>query len=101
MQNFSDVFPRRLPLGKVVITQAASRAIQHIKPEAISLLVRHHLADWGDVSERDALQNEIALLLGLRISSRYRLSSGQILWIISEANRSITKISLASEESRC
>jgi hypothetical protein len=54
--------------------------------------------DWGDIPEQDVLQNELAVLLGMRVWSSYRLSTGKSIWIITVANRSITTITLADSD---
>jgi hypothetical protein len=60
----------------------------------ILLLARHIHGDWGDLNGRDCLQNELAVLLDLRILSRYVLPTGSIIWIVTEADRSATTIFL-------
>lgn len=85
----------RLSLGKVLITRSAEAAIEAAHAEGVSLLHRHLHGDWGDVTQKDWLQNELALLLDLRVWSSYRLSTGKTIWFITEANRSITHILLA------
>lgn len=93
--------PRRLSLGKILITKAAETAIAAAKAEDVPLLHRHWHGDWGDIPEQDWLQNEVALLLKFRVWSSYRLSTGKAIWIITEANRSVTKILLACESQSC
>ena len=52
--------------------------------------------DWGDVGEEDRESNEEALLMQLRILSSYNFSKDKI-WIITEADRSVTTILLPSD----
>ena len=52
--------------------------------------------DWGDVCEEDRESNEEALLMQLRILSSYNFSKDKI-WIITEADRSVTTILLPSD----
>ncbi len=85
----------RLQLGKVVITKAATAALERTATEGVLLLARHLHGDWGDVPEQDALQNELALLLGLRVLSRYAFADGVEIWIVTEADRNTTTIMLA------
>ena len=84
----------RVQTQKVVITDSASAALEKAGVEGVFLLARHLRGDWGDVTDRDALQNELALLLGLRVLSRYALGDGAVIWIITEADRTITTIML-------
>lgn len=58
---------------------------------------RHARGDWGDVCDHDHALNEAALQDGSRLMSVYTLTSGNKLWIITEADRSATTI-LTPEE---
>ena len=84
----------RIQTRKVAITDAASTALAKSGDEGVFLLSRHLHGDWGDVTEQDSLQNELALLLDLRVLSRYVLKDGTVVWIITEADRAITTILL-------
>ncbi|TSD54681.1 hypothetical protein FFI97_025230 [Variovorax sp. KBS0712] len=85
----------RLQLGKVVITDAALAALERVGTEGVLLLARHLHGNWGDVTEQDALQNELALLLGLRVLSRYVIADNVVIWIMTEPGRASTTIMLA------
>ncbi|BEP57130.1 MULTISPECIES: hypothetical protein [unclassified Variovorax] len=85
----------RLHLGKVFITDAASAALDRTETEGVLLLARHLHGNWGDVPEQDALQNELALLLGLRVLSRYVIADNVVIWVVTEADRETTTIMLA------
>lgn len=80
-------------LGQVVSTRNALQFAETEKIDLVALLLRHH---WGDVCEEDRESNEEALLLPLRIMSSYRFAEGSI-WIINEADRSVTTILLPSD----
>ncbi|WP_417276521.1 hypothetical protein [Castellaniella sp.] len=82
----------RLTLGKVRITTAAIAALKATGTEGVLLLSRHLRGDWGDITDQDALQNEIALLLGMRVLSRYLLAEGTEVWLLTEADRAVTTI---------
>jgi hypothetical protein len=60
------------------------------------LLARHATGDWGELCAFDRRQNEIALRDGYRILSSYEISAGRV-WIITEADRSVTTILLPEE----
>jgi hypothetical protein len=62
-----------------------------------SVLARHANGDWGELDEHDRRANEYALKHGLRVLSAYTLSSGEKIWIITEADRSTTTILLPEE----
>jgi hypothetical protein len=83
-------------LGQVVSTQNALRFAEAEHIDLLALLIRHHCGDWGDVCEEDRESNEEALLMQLRIMSSYNFSHDKI-WIITEADRSVTTILLPSD----
>lgn len=62
----------------------------------IPFLRRHFAGDWGEVPESDAKLNDEALLNGERILSAYTLD-GQKVWIITEADRSVTTVMFPSD----
>jgi hypothetical protein len=62
------------------------------------LLQRHVNGDWGDLSEDDRRENELSVREGFRILSAYILPRTRVkLWIITEADRSVTTFLLPSE----
>jgi hypothetical protein len=62
------------------------------------LLRRHQSADWGDVDEHDSEVNFRAVEHGMRILSVYRVGdSREVIWVITEADRSVTTILLPEE----
>ncbi|MCT8088801.1 hypothetical protein H0920_02890 [Acinetobacter sp. C_4_1] len=83
-------------LGQVVSTPNALRFAEAEYIDLLALLVRHQGGDWGDVSEEDRESNEEALLMPLRIMSSYKFSNDKI-WIITEADRSVTTILLPND----
>jgi hypothetical protein len=66
------------------------------KRHPFDYLARHATGDWGELCAFDRHQNEIALRDGLRVFSSYEISAGRV-WIITEADRSITTILLPEE----
>jgi hypothetical protein len=87
-----------LPLGRVVATPGALKLLTEARVHPFDLLARHATGDWGDLCTFDRRQNEIALRDGLRVLSSYEIPAGRV-WIITEADRSITTILLPEEES--
>jgi hypothetical protein len=84
----------RFLAGRPHVTPAAVAALQSAKVPDILLLARHLHGDWGDVSRSDALLNELAILLDLRVQSQYTLSTGAVIEIATRDDRSSTLISL-------
>jgi hypothetical protein len=82
---------QRVPLGQVVIT---ARAKDILHPEDIA---RHARGDWGEVCDEDRQENELSLAQGFRLLSVYRDRSDVKIWIITEADRSVTTILLPED----
>lgn len=82
------------PLGAVVATVGAAEAIEQasLQPNLLiaELLQRHQMGDWGEVPPEDAQENLFSVRRGFRILSAYTLSTGVKLWLITEADRSVT-----------
>ena len=87
----------RFELGRLSITPSAQAALDATSVHGVALLARHVHGDWGDFGEEDRLQNELAVLLELRLLSSYRLPNGKKVWIITEADRSATTILLPGD----
>jgi len=87
----------RFALGQTFITPGAQEALEIAGQTPIQFLRRHMSADWGEVSEDDAQENELSLRDGFRVLSAYRTVKSQKIWIITEADRSATTILLPSE----
>ena len=85
-----------LSLGRVVATPGALKLLTEAREHPFDLLARHATGDWGDLCAFDRRQNEIALRDGYRILSSYNAPAGRI-WIITEADRSVTTILLPEE----
>lgn len=82
----------RFDVGDVVATPGAMRALVR------ELLVRHQAGDWGTLDDEDKQQNEISIVLGMRILSAYILpNTSEKIWVITEADRSITTLLLPAE----
>jgi hypothetical protein len=63
----------------------------------MAYLVRHIAGDWGEVDEQDRRENELSLVHGFRLLSAYTLKNGTKIWIITEADRSVTTVLLPEE----
>lgn len=101
----------RFPLGQIVATPGALELLQETGFSAAALVSRHVHGDWGDLCDEDRAENDFAVTRRLRILSCYRLvdaarlaatptdkrSSLPTLWIITEADRSVTTLLLPRE----
>ena len=91
--------PSRCPfaLGNVVATPGALDLLDRSATNAVELLLRHQSGDWGNVPPDDAKENLRAILYGGRLLSSYTLNDNEKLWIITEADRSVTTLLLPQE----
>lgn len=87
----------RFPLGQVVATPRALRALQEAEQEPMEFMTRHVRGDWGELDDEDKQANERALREGLRILSVYHTSDGVRLYVITEWDRSVTTLLLPDE----
>src|SRR5207237_10653625 len=87
----------RFTLGQTFSTPGAEEALLIAGQTEIEFLRRHMSKDWGELSDEDVRENELSLEKGFRLLSAYRTVKGQKLWIITEADRSATRILLPSE----
>ena len=85
------------PLGQIVATPGALAALEQASQGAHEFLTRHATGDWGHVDEDDRRKNELSLREGFRLLSAYHLTTGEKMWIITEADRSATTLLLPSE----
>jgi hypothetical protein len=85
-----------LPLGKVLATPGTLKLLQEQGEDPFDYLARHASGDWGDLCAFDRCQNERALRLEARVFSSYDTPAGKV-WIITEADRSVTTILLPEE----
>lgn len=95
--------PPRFSLGQIVATPGALAACtrQHLT----ACLDRHRRGDWGHVCKADAAQNDAAVTEGFRLLSAYPIDPAKpcagfganCLWIITEADRSVTTFLLPEE----
>ena len=97
-ENIEPLFP----LGRVVMAPSLQARLRDASPdrweaEVVGLISRHMSGDWGDLDEEDKRENNLALSRGLRILSAYETSSGLKIWIISEADRSVTTVLLPED----
>ncbi len=85
-----------LPLGRIVATPGALELLSEAGEDLRLLLARHASGDWGELDEDDRKENERSLKHGWRILSSYPVG-GKIIWVITEADRSVTTILLPEE----
>ncbi|TAK61873.1 hypothetical protein [Methylobacter sp.] len=84
-------------LGQTLATPGAIEALQQAGVSAASLLCRHQCGDWGDLEDEDLAENKVALNQGFRIFSSYQLTDTIRIWVITEADRSVTTLLLPQD----
>ncbi|HWG33965.1 MAG TPA: hypothetical protein VN650_07335 [Gemmatimonadaceae bacterium] len=105
----------RFPVGRLFATPGVVALLEEIRdagrpysvqgaacnesPMSLVLpfLRRHVAGDWGDVGAEDWKANDEALVTGERLLSAYVVRLGERLWIITEADRSLTTVLLPDE----
>lgn len=86
--------------GALVITPGVDALMRTKRLDPFYYFGRHILGDWGDICDEDRQLNEEALMCNYRLMSVYRVDEiepGFKLWIITEADRSVTTILLPEE----
>ena len=83
--------------GTLAATQSAFAAIERANQDVVDFFSRHVTGDWGEVSQEDRVENEVSLLNGYRLLSAYRTRLGERVWVLTEADRSMTTILLPEE----
>jgi hypothetical protein len=87
------------PLGQIVATSGALAALGKAGQTPLEFLERHMHGDWGELDEEDRKENQLSLKRGFRLLSSYRTSSVDRtkVWVITEADRSVTTLLLPEE----
>ncbi len=92
---------KKFELGRVVCTPGVHHLIESgkiSKDWLLHFVERHQHGDWGDhVCAEDEAVNEEALILGHRLFSSYIVVDTQRMWVITEADRSVTTLLLPRE----
>ena len=92
--------PQSTPLfspGRIVATPGALALLERVQKSPSEFLSRHLHGDWGDLCPEDKAENELSLKHGFRLLSSYPVTETDTLWIITEADRSVTTLLLPAE----
>lgn len=84
-------------LGQLVATPGALAVLEKTGQNAMQFLSRHVRGDWGELPKEDKDENQVSLEKGFRLLSSYRTIAGDKLWVITEADRSVTTLLLPEE----
>lgn len=103
MTTSTKTAPTPFPLGRIVATRGVVESVPNAR--LLESLARHARGDWGNVCTQDAATNDEALVEGSRLLSAYPIDPAlpcqgfghNCLWIITEADRSVTTLLLPDE----
>ena len=84
-------------LGRTVATPGALTALEQANQSPFEFIEKHQTGDWGKLCEEDKRENEFSVRNGFRILSAYRTRNEVKIWIITEADRSVTTLLLPHE----
>ena len=85
------------PLGQIVATPGALAALEKAGQQPHEFLLRHVHGEWGNVPDEDRRENQFSLERGFRLLSSYRTAANETVWVITEADRSVTTLLLPEE----
>jgi hypothetical protein len=96
MMNSLPTIPL-FPAGQIVATPGALALLEQAKKSPLEFLSRHLRGDWGELCQDDKTENELSLKHGYRLMSSNQVTDAEKLWIITEADRSVTTLLLPTE----
>jgi hypothetical protein len=82
---------------QLAVTPAALELCEERGVDLFELLKRHQHGDWGDMCAEDKTTNDRAVVRGSRIVSAYNVGEHEQVWIITEADRSVTTVLLPDD----
>ena len=84
-------------MGQIVATPGSLEVFEQYEDKSIQQYIHNHQhGDWGELCPEDQQSNDYAVKNGGRILSSYLLGH-QKVWVITEADRSVTTVLLPSE----
>lgn len=83
--------------GRLVATPGALALLEQVNKSPLEYISRHLRGDWGDLDQGDKTENELSLKYGFRLLSSYQVTESEKLWVITEADRSLTTLLLPAE----
>lgn len=87
-----------LPLGGIVVTRAAQIELERAGQDPMWYVCMHARGDWGQALTTDEMgANDDAAETGGRILSAHYYTRWEVVWVITEADRSVTTVLLPDE----
>lgn len=93
MAHLEHFTGKKFELGQLVMTAGVVAKVAEdpvFAQFALESLKRHANGDWGDLCEDDKKENEFSLGKHLRLFSAYEKKGLPKIWLITEADRSVT-----------
>ena len=90
--------PPLFPLGHLLATPQVLSVLDAHGIAPLTLLQRHVQGDWGELVAEDQQVNQEALREGARLLSSYHIAPGITVWIITEADRSVTNLLMPDDD---
>ena len=84
------------PIGRLVATPGALAFCKEHRINPIHFIARHGARDWSQMDRENQAANLAAITDGTRILSAY-VYDGTRVWVVTEADRSVTTLLLAEE----
>lgn len=83
------------PSGSICVTPSI---VNNVPRKTLDwCFIQHFQGNWGFLCEEDWKENEFSLVNGFRLFSVYYVSLDEKIWIITEADRSVTTALYPSE----
>lgn len=83
--------------GALAFSAGIDALVRSGQLDPFAYLRRHLSGDWGDLDQEDLLSNDASILNDHRLLSAYRITPDQTIWIITEADRSLTTVLFPDE----
>ncbi len=83
-------------LGPIVATPPCMIALKKAGQSIEHFVNKHVTGDWAELDDHDTQANEDAIWDETRIMSVYKTNCGDVIWVITEADRSSTCLLLPS-----
>ncbi len=90
----------KFSMGRMVMTQGVASECetdQKFNSFVLTSIGRHARGDWGNLSKEDQAENNSALGNQLRLLSAYEMEGLPKIWLITEADRSVTTVLFPDE----
>ncbi len=87
----------RFSLGRLFLTPGAIEALEESSQSPQDFISRHSRLEQGELCDEDHRENLFSADKALRIFSAFKTVRGEKLWVITEADRSVTTILLPEE----